>query len=420
MISTFRVTRTRIAIALALTLTALVATLANQTLFNDANADSHKGANEVRVSARALEDGRVEVALRQLDGGVPGERILPDARFLRADAQAGTWFDSSDVALAAIADSMMSDDSVPATAASEPIGTACLISHGRADDFFWVLLSGRAAGFSRALNLDLDIQHHADPADQAAAVRQCAADGVDAIAATLAAPDMVAPALKEAADMGILVQTFNSGYEFANDAGSSLHIALDEAAAGRIGGEAFDQLEVDGTVLCVIHEEDNDALHTRCDALTESYSGSVEVVQLDETLDLAGATAAIGAALTNQVGGVFALNGDTATAALLAIDAAESDALVGSVDMNLLQLVTREEALLDSFAFAISGNAQLQALVTVAWLADQLLLRAQGANTLTGDVATITLSEPTIVIGIGEQLKNPALRKWILSRLGGN
>ena len=53
---------------------------------------------EVRVSVRPLEDGRSEVAVqfRQADGSW-GERVLPQRRFVPADAEAGRWLNSSSV-----------------------------------------------------------------------------------------------------------------------------------------------------------------------------------------------------------------------------------------------------------------------------------------------------------------------------------
>ncbi|MXV80716.1 MAG: hypothetical protein F4X58_11900, partial [Chloroflexi bacterium] len=51
---------------------------------------------EVRLLARPLEDGRVEVGLQQrADAAGWGEIALPDARFLRPDAATGKWRTSS-------------------------------------------------------------------------------------------------------------------------------------------------------------------------------------------------------------------------------------------------------------------------------------------------------------------------------------
>ncbi|MYC02882.1 MAG: hypothetical protein F4X58_13285 [Chloroflexi bacterium] len=56
----------------------------------------------VRVSARLLDDGRIELALQQRRQGVWGERILPLARKLPADAPVNRWLPSSALELQAI------------------------------------------------------------------------------------------------------------------------------------------------------------------------------------------------------------------------------------------------------------------------------------------------------------------------------
>ena len=53
------------------------------------------GEAEVRITARQLEDGRVEFALQQRVNGEWGERQLPRSRFFPADAQVGRWLNSS-------------------------------------------------------------------------------------------------------------------------------------------------------------------------------------------------------------------------------------------------------------------------------------------------------------------------------------
>ena len=56
-------------------------------------AASHSA--EVRITARQLEDGRVEFALQQRVDGEWGERILPLSRYFPADAQVGRWLNPS-------------------------------------------------------------------------------------------------------------------------------------------------------------------------------------------------------------------------------------------------------------------------------------------------------------------------------------
>ena len=43
-----------------------------------------------------------------------------------------------------------------------------------------------------------------------------------------------------------------------------------------MAGEEFNQREVEGTVLCIIHEPNNVGLHQRCTGFEETYNGTVE------------------------------------------------------------------------------------------------------------------------------------------------
>ncbi len=61
------------------------------------NADGHGG--QVRISARQLEDGRVETALQIRDDGAWSERIAPERRYLPAGAPDGKWLSSSPIDL---------------------------------------------------------------------------------------------------------------------------------------------------------------------------------------------------------------------------------------------------------------------------------------------------------------------------------
>lgn len=55
--------------------------------------------NEVRITARCLDDGRTESALQQRTDGEWGERVLPNARIFPADPGTDGWFSSSPVSM---------------------------------------------------------------------------------------------------------------------------------------------------------------------------------------------------------------------------------------------------------------------------------------------------------------------------------
>ena len=164
-------------------------------------------------------------------------------------------------------------------ASDEPL--FCQISHsgqtiGDEQDLFWGLSGEVSTAAAAQLGVTLKVSTHSDAPAQAAAIRECVASGATVIATTLVDPDALAPAIEEALAADIPVVSFNSGAEVADTVGTALHIALDDLEAGRIAGEEFNRREVEGMVLCVIHEPDNVGLHDRCDGFEEVYQGPVE------------------------------------------------------------------------------------------------------------------------------------------------
>lgn len=278
-----------------------------QFAFDGADAQREPEA-EVRVQARVLENGRFEVAVQQRgSGGEWGERRLPELRILDPAAPAGRWFNSSP--LPAVPDD-----------AAQPL--FCVIGHGHLDDYFWGVLRSYSNRAARDLDADVRFETHLDGAGHAAAIRQCSADGAAVIASSLVAPGTMVPALREASAAGARIITFNSGAEFADQAGSELHIGMDDRAAGRIAAEQFNAAELSGAIACLVHEAGNPGLEERCAGLAETYEGSdVERVQLPAEADAEGVAGHIAGRLAadDPPAALLALNSDTALAALEAI-----------------------------------------------------------------------------------------------------
>ena len=152
----------------------------------------------------------------------------------------------------------------------------CVISHGSEEDLFWGLSAESSVAATGMLGINLRSEVYLTGAEQAAAVGRCAAEGAVAIATTLSEPEVLKPAVREAIDAGVPVISFNSGAEDAAEVGTALHISLDDFEAGRVAGNEFNERGIDGHVLCVIHEPNNQGLHDRCDGLEESFAGTVE------------------------------------------------------------------------------------------------------------------------------------------------
>jgi len=310
------------------------------------------GSAEVRVVARKLDDGRVEVALQSrplnpetqlegLDGADWGERLRPQLRILPADAASDRWYVSSGVTIG------VGDPAPPGVAEIGPFeisGTPtvsrpfdrdtlfCVLTHGVQEDFFWFQLYSALLDAQRWNDIELRAEMHEHGADQAEAIRRCVADGAAAIATTLADPDVLQPALDEASDAGVRVVTFNSGSDRATDVGSIAHVSLDESAVGRTAAEQFRQRNVSGDILCIIHEPSNTGLEERCDSLGSAYDGgSVIRVRISDAED---SLAKISAQATETVGGAIALNANTAYLMAEALSAARPDIVLAAVSAD--------------------------------------------------------------------------------------
>ena len=207
----------------------------------------------VRIAAKKHEDGRIELVVQhQRRGGEWSERVRPEARFLPADAENDVWFHSS---------------TVRATADQSPPAGACLIHHSLVEqDMFWSQVHHMAHVFDYDFHaLSVSRSGSVDGAAQAAAIRECVAQGNRFIAATLADPEAVSPALAEARAAGAMVITFNSGGDFSAEAGALLHVGLNDTQAGEAIGTELAAGGVEGTVACLIHEATNVGLAERCD-----------------------------------------------------------------------------------------------------------------------------------------------------------
>ena len=329
---------------------------------------SSGGDAEVRLSARRIDDGRVEVALQQTrDDGAWGERALPEARYLPADAEAGVWHSSNPLTVASpqpedifTGDLPNFDDAV----------LICAITHQlEGDQAFWYTVNrGIISWDHEHPQARVDIRSGATAAEQSQQVRECIDNGAAAIAVTLPDPQGLREALDEAHEAGILITSFNSGVRSFRDLGSLRHVSVDEVAAGRVVGEQLNERGVVGLALCVTHEPANIGLSERCEGLEEIYAGDVERFSVADTgtADLAATADTITARLRDEsrpIGAIVALNAVVSLAARDAVAAVGSDAAVATFDQtpDVLQAIVAGEIL-----FAINTQPYSQGYYIMA------------------------------------------------------
>ena len=324
--------RRAVLFVLAVIATVVLSAVVSQMLLDDASADHEDstGSATVRVSALPRENGDLTLALQQqTSDGAWAVRVLPQHRVLPADVSGGGWLNSSPV-------------TVDTGTGGQPL--FCIVAHGDREDYFWRVVRG----FSRQAALDnglaVRFTQSQSGADQAAEVQRCSADGASVIAATLPAPDAVTPSLIAAKEAGVRIITFNSGFEDAINAGSELHIALDDAEAGRLAGREFNRHGVTGAVGCLLHEADNVGLESRCEQLEASYEGGdVLRIYLPEGAANDEINADIAARLTDAekpaLHALLALHGDAGfigslQAILETADELEHTVKIGSIGVN--------------------------------------------------------------------------------------
>ena len=118
-------------------------------------AASHSA--EVRITARQLEDGRVEFALQQRVDGEWGERQLPRSRFFPANVGHNRWLNSTPLTVSAAADQLEDERIDQSEAAASSATTTLPIIHPRSsgldDRIAFGAESGGRFGFRTALSV---------------------------------------------------------------------------------------------------------------------------------------------------------------------------------------------------------------------------------------------------------------------------
>ena len=320
---------------------------------------------EVRIQARFLASGGVEVALQPRNDGGWGEQVLPNRRFLPADAGTGQWRSSSPVGIAGGDRRESAPGGVVALQDDPPL--YCLITHERqGDEEFWGLVRFGALQWARQHpQVRVEVLAGPTPDIQSELIGQCVQQGALAIGATLPDPDGVRDAIASALEAGVYVASFNSGRESYSEVGSIRHVSVNEFLAGETAGRLLNDSGVEGPALCLIHESVNVALEERCDGFAASYAGEVRRVDVGATgvEDRAATGALIADALTDDVAAVLTLNSRISVIALEQIRASGAEVALATFDQNNAVL----QALIDGeMLFALDTSPFAQAWYTLS------------------------------------------------------
>ena len=267
--------------------------------------------------------------------------------------------------------------------ANTPRVTVAMITHEVPGDSFWDLIRKGAQAAADKDNIELRYSNDPEAPNQANLVQSAIDSKVAGIAVTLAKPDAMGPAVKAAQAANIPVVAFNSGFDNFKAMGVQEYFGQDEKLAGVAAGE---KLTADGAkkVLCVIQEQGQVALESRCAGVTQGFKGETELLNVNSK-DMPSVESTITAKLQQDpsIDNVVALGAPIALTAVQSVGNAGSKAEVVTFDTNA--------ALVDSIKkgdvkWAVDQQPFLQGYLAI----DALWLFINNKNLIGGGQATLT------------------------------
>jgi simple sugar transport system substrate-binding protein len=267
--------------------------------------------------------------------------------------------------------------------ANTPRVTVAMITHEVPGDSFWDLIRKGAQAAADKDNIELRYSNDPEAPNQANLVQSAIDTKVAGIAVTLAKPDAMGPAVKAAQAAGIPVVAFNSGFDNFKAMGVPEYFGQDEKLAGVAAGE---RLTTDGAkkVLCVIQEQGQVALESRCAGVTQGFKGQTELLNVNSK-DMPSVESTITAKLQQDptIDHVVALGAPIALTAVQSVGNAGSKAQVVTFDTNaaLVESIKKGDV-----KWAVDQQPFLQGYLAI----DALWLFINNKNLIGGGQATLT------------------------------
>jgi simple sugar transport system substrate-binding protein len=212
--------------------------------------------------------------------------------------------------------------------------TIAMITHETPGDSFWDKIRAGAKEAAKEHNVTLKYSNDPDAGKQATLVQNAIDSKVNGIAVTLAHPDSVGPAAQSAIQAKIPVVAFNSGLNDYTKYGIGMYFGSDEDLAGQTVGQRIAKENPSGKALCVIQEQGQVALETRCAGVAKGFP-STENLNVNGA-DLPSVEQTIGAKLQQDpsITDIVTLGAPVALAALQSAQGANSKAKIVTFDLN--------------------------------------------------------------------------------------
>jgi simple sugar transport system substrate-binding protein len=267
--------------------------------------------------------------------------------------------------------------------ADTPRFTVAMVTHGPPGDTFWDLIRKGAETAAKKDNIDLKYSAELQGPDQANLVQNAVDSNVAAIAVTLARPEALKPAVERATSEGIPVVALNAGIDDWQAAGAKAYFGQDEEISGEAAGK---KLAADGAkkVICVIQDQGNVALESRCAGVKAGFGGAVENLNVNGT-DLPSVQSTVTAKLQQDpaVDYIVTLGAPIALTAVESAKNAGSTAKIGTFDTNAQLVDAIKEG---TVQWAVDQQPFLQGYLAI----DSLWLYLNNGNVIGGGQPTLT------------------------------
>ncbi|WP_181802969.1 sugar ABC transporter substrate-binding protein [Streptomyces shenzhenensis] len=284
------------------------------------------------------------------------------------------------------------EDGGPAASAGKattPRMTVAMVTHASPGDTFWDLVRKGAQAAAAKDNVKLVYSSDPSAGNQANLVQNAIDQKVDGIALTAAKPDAMKDVVAKAKSAGIPVVGFNSGVDDWKKLGMLEYFGQDENIAGQAFGKKLNGLGAKHA-LCVIQEQGQVALESRCAGVKKGFSGKTDVLYVNGT-DMPSVKSTITAKLKqdSSIDQVVTLGAPIALTAVQSVSDAGSKAKVATFDLNkdLVKAVQN-----GSVEFAVDQQPYLQGYLAV----DSLWLYKTNGNFSGGGTAPV-LTGPAFI-----------------------
>ncbi|MFI9170266.1 sugar ABC transporter substrate-binding protein [Streptomyces lincolnensis] len=273
--------------------------------------------------------------------------------------------------------------------ADTPRMTVAMVTHASPGDTFWDLIRKGAAAAAAKDNIKLVYSSDPSAGNQANLVQNAIDQKVDGIALTAAKPEAMKDVVAKAEAAGIPVVGFNSGVGNWKELGMLEYFGQDENIAGQAFGERLNGLGAKHA-LCVIQEQGQVALESRCAGLKQGFSGKTDILYVNGT-DMPSVKSTITAKLKqdSSIDQVVTLGAPIALTAVQSLSDAGTKAKIATFDLNKELVKAVQNGTIE---FAVDQQPFLQGYLAV----DALWLYKTNGNFSGGGTAPV-LTGPAFI-----------------------